>query len=524
MRQITAALVSSGWLWLAATGAGAETYHILSGTLTDPETGRTQTLVGSFEARFAELDPTSTLPAPLLVDDFEFRSGDRSFAQRQPIGYQGLTPSLFLEPANYIQVDGDRVGPVHLRSGGEWIAADAEEVTYRFLDFRSDGVYERRAVGHLGDGPLPRRLHLEGTLHEVDQSFRMFDAECGSPLPQPVPLPEPPPPGGGVTIRIGGGDRTLITWNEFDISPDEQVAFVPPDGTARQLSRVTSGGAAGIEGQLRAGGSLYLVAPTPIAMGPVASSVAPTLEELGITAPAGADVTFSESGVLTVTSDGDLFVEGGLIDIPGLTSFILVASGDVVVTGTLVLPPDVTLRIEAGGSIEIEDGGIVPDPGGGVVIGPGPPNVPICRGLRAIFPAAEREVGRFSLVATAARPVDIDVNPWSRRDRVRPGRRRPLPVALLGSEDLDVRDVDARSLRFGPGEAAPLAYFGRGRRLRVDVNRDRHADLVARFSVREAEIAFGDHFVCLVAEIADGSVIEGCDEIDTIPRWRNASR
>jgi hypothetical protein len=235
-------------------------------------------------------------------------------------------------------------------------------------------------------------------------------------------------------------------------------------------------------------------------------------------------VTFSESGVLTVTSDGDLFVEGGLIDIPGLTSFILVASGDVVVTGTLVLPPDVTLRIEAGGSIEIEDGGIVPDPGGGVVIGPGPPNVPICRGLRAIFPAAEREVGRFSLVATAARPVDIDVNPWSRRDRVRPGRRRPLPVALLGSEDLDVRDVDARSLRFGPGEAAPLAYFGRGRRLRVDVNRDRHADLVARFSVREAEIAFGDHFVCLVAEIADGSVIEGCDEIDTIPRWRNASR
>jgi hypothetical protein len=52
----------------------------------------------------------------------------------------------------------------------------------------------------------------------------------------------------------------------------------------------------------------------------------------------------------------------------------------------------------------------------------------------------------------------------------------------------------------------------------VDVNRDGHADLVARFSVREAEIAFGDRVVCLVAETADGGVIEGCDEIDTIPR------
>jgi filamentous hemagglutinin family protein len=510
VRQITAALVSSGWLWLAATGAGAETYHILSGTLTDPETGRTQTLVGSFEARFAELDPTSTLPAPLLVDDFEFRAGDRSFARRQPIGYQGLTPSLFLEAANQIQVDGDRVGLVHLRSGGEWIAAGAEEVTYRFLDFRSDGVYARGAVGHLGDGPLPRRLHLEGTLREVDQSFRMFDAECGPPplQPVPLPLPAPPPPEGDVTIRVGGGDGAIITWDEFDISPDDRAAFVPPGGATPPLSRVTGGDASSIEGQLRADGSVYLVAPPPLALGPVASGAAPTLEELGITAPAGAGVTFTDAGVLTVIGDGDLLVEGGLIDIPGLTSLVLVASGDVVIAGALVLPPDVTLRIEAGGSIEIEDGSIVPDPG----------IVPICRGLRAIFPAAEREVGRFSLVATAARPADIDVDPWSSHDRVRPGRRQPLPVALLGSEDLDVRDVDARSLRLGPGEAAPWALFGRRHGLRVDVNRDHHADLVARFSVREAEIAFGDRVVCLVAETADGSVIEGCDEIDTIPR------
>jgi filamentous hemagglutinin family protein len=542
MRGRSAAIVLAGWIWLAASGAGAETFHILSGTLSDDPTGRTQELAGAFQASFAgpDPDPVNDPPATLIVDDFELRAGDRRFAPRTPIEYQGLTPAAFLELANQIQIDGERVGLVQLRSGGEPIADDGEAVTYRFLDFRGRGASPGSAVGRLGDGPLPRRLHLEGTLHEVDQSFRLLVGECGLRPPPPVipPGPMPPPGGGGIqigagggittpdgggTIQIGGGDGAIVAWDEFDLSGDEQAVFVPPDGSSQPLRRVLGGDPAGIEGQLQAGGSVYLAAPAPLALGPVIRGAAPTLEELGITAPAGADVTLDEAGVLTVRTDGDLLVEGRPIDLAGLTRLVLLASGNIVIRGTLELPAGVALRIEAGGTVEIEDGSILPGPGD-VVIGPDPPIGTICRGLQPIFPPVERAVGRFSLVATAARPVEIDVEPRSRRDRVSPGRRQPLPVALLGSENLDVRDVDVHSLRFGPGEAGPRAHFGSGRGRGVDVNRDRRTDLMALFSVREAEIAYGDRIVCLFGETRDGTVIEGCDEIDTMPRWPRAAR
>lgn len=439
MRRIFAALGATGWLCLVATGAGAETYHILSGKLTDSETGRTRELTGAFEVRPGEPNPESPLPAPLLVEDFEFRAGGRRFAPRGPVEYLGLTPSPFIEVANQIQVDGDRVGLVYLRSGGEPVAADRAGVTYRFLDFRSDDAYAQRAVGRLGDGALPRRLQLEGTVHEVDQRFVVSVEDCDPPPPEPLPPgggiiigSDPTSPGGGVTIRVEFGDRTS---DELEFFPDRGASIARIGGAPQRLSQVGTG-----------------IAATP------------------------ADLTITAVGA------------------------------------------DVTPRVEDGGSV------VSHSLGSDISWSNRRFYSSFCPGLQTIVPAAEREVGTFSLVATAAQPVDIDVEPRSLDGRVLPGRRRPLPVVLFGSEDLDLRDVDALSLRLGPGGAAPLAYFGRIRGIRADVDRDRHADLVARFSVREAEIAFGDRFVCVVAETTGGSVIEGCDDIDTMPRSRSRSR
>ena len=238
-------------------------------------------------------------------------------------------------------------------------------------------------------------------------------------------------------------------------------------------------------------------------------SAAPTLEQLGITAPAGADVTLDANGALTVTTAGDLFVAGGGLDLPGLTSITLVAGGNISFDGAVELPPDVTLSLDTGSGLpdRIGDG-----PPGNLV---GPLALFPCERLTPL-PAEEPEVGTFSIVATAAQPVEIDVQPWRRDNRVRPGRG-VLPVALLGSPDLDVRDVLPASLRLGGGEAAPI-----GRAFRFRSNRDRHADLLAFFRVRDAEIAFGDAMVCLTGETADGTVVEGCDAIDTAPRRRRA--
>ncbi len=129
----------------------------------------------------------------------------------------------------------------------------------------------------------------------------------------------------------------------------------------------------------------------------------------------------------------------------------------------------------------------------------------------------EREIGPFSLIASTATPVEIDVKPWRARNRVRPASRARLAVALLGSDALDVRDVDPRSLRLGFGEAPAPVRRGLLRLVRLDVNRDGRADLLTRFDAREAGIAYGDSWLCLAAETRSGEPLEGCDAIETLP-------
>jgi hypothetical protein len=241
----------------------------------------------------------------------------------------------------------------------------------------------------------------------------------------------------------------------------------------------------------------------------------PSLAELGISAPAGAELTFDDAGALTVSSDGDLYVEGRSIEIAGLTSLTLATSGAIVVSGSLVLPPGAVLILEAGGEIAID--GDIGDPGDG----DDPPLVidPLCSRLSPVYPPVERELGRFFLVASAAQQIAVDVRPRSRRNLVRLGRDRWIPVAILGSAEIDVREVDELSLRLGPGGASPMGLPGRLRIRPLDVNRDGYMDLVVLFDLRNAGIAFGDARLCLVAETRDGDVLEGCDAIDTRPWW-----
>ena len=82
-------------------------------------------------------------------------------------------------------------------------------------------------------------------------------------------------------------------------------------------------------------------------------------------------------------------------------------------------------------------------------------------------------------------------------------------------DQLAALTASIRALRAPPPLIAVDHEGGRVQRLRV--NRDRHPDLLAYFGVREAEVAFGDRELCLVAETHDGELLEGCDRIDARP-------
>lgn len=508
------AALAAAFLVLAAD-AGAESYHVVGGRLHDAETGTSEPFSGELEISLFEIEGFAP---SLLIDDFELWAGGESFRPADLILYQGRG-ALLVQIANQIHFDGDDVTFSFMRSLGDLIEVDEAAVTYRFIDFRSSGPVAGRLTGHLGDSLLPRRISLVGSVHEVDQLLFLPQGNC------PI-IPPPPPNGGGGVILTDGGagggvfeiapiepiapingfevsvdgegsGRTL----SFDIQPDEQASFQQPAAGAA-LARVTGGDASSIGGTLESGGTVALLAPSGIVF-------TPTLEDLGITAPSGAELSFDAAGALTVATDGDLFVVGGVVDVPGLTSLTLIALGRVVVEGTLELPPDVSLRIEAG---EIVIGGGVVTPGD-VVLNPLPPlvGVPFCDDLRPVFPPEARQVGSFTLEMSAARQVEIEIGPGRRMGHWRHGI---IAVWILGSADFDVRDVDERSLRLGPGEAEPKRSRGRARTHRADVDGDGEMDLVVRFDVEEAGIAPGDAPVCLFGQTRDGAWIEGCDRFE----------
>lgn len=507
-------------LLLAAAGVRAERWEVVEGRLTDAATGASRPLTGSLEGSLFEPDPPDGPdPTVLMLDDFVLSAGALALTPAVPIEHAGLQPAAWVRIAEALHVQGDAVSFFNLLSGGELVAADARMVTFRFHELRGQG----RALGRLGDGVLPRRLELTGTLYEVDQSFELPRSMCQQP---------PPSPGGGAVISSGDA---IIEFQRFDLQPQELVEFRPPTNSGAVLNRVMGGRASQIDGQLISGGAVYLANPAGVVLhsqlSPITSPIvvaistpapaAPTLEELGMRAPDGAEVSFDAAGVLGVYTAGDLFVEGSFPEIPGLTRVRLVAEGAIVVaaSGSLRVPAGVSLELDAG-RIEISGpiGGGDPTPAPGEPF-PGdlyPMPLPrFCTGLRPIHPAAKRAIGSFSLVASAARQVAVDVAPGDPRNRVSPGSRQVLAVALLGSSELDVRDVDPGSLRLGAGEAEPLALRRQPLALRLRANRDGYLDLVAIFSVREAEVAFGDDSLCLVAETRAGELLEGCDAIET---------
>ncbi len=100
-----------------------------------------------------------------------------------------------------------------------------------------------------------------------------------------------------------------------------------------------------------------------------------------------------------------------------------------------------------------------------------------------------------STVAISVRPVPrLDVKPGAFPNVINPDARGILPVALLGSFNVDVKDVDT-DFPLHLGGASPM------RQLIQDVNGDGYPDLVLHYRLEETGIKPGDTSISLLGKM-----------------------
>ena len=231
------------------------------------------------------------------------------------------------------------------------------------------------------------------------------DLEISIPsLPRPLPLapglslPARPRP---LPVRPGGAVLT-IGPPPGDLETSAPILSRPALGTRRPLGLVSW--------------SQFPVSPDFID-GPIGildfldRSTMPSLAQLQMEAPQGADMSFDASGVLTVSTDGDLYWSGALDDVPGLTRLEIYAA-NIYVTGEILLPPDTTFSLNAIDQLVI---GSPP----GDIDPPSPPPDGLEEGcLLARSQSAPREIGSFKLKAVRDRGAEIEAD----RSETRRGR------------------------------------------------------------------------------------------------------
>jgi hypothetical protein len=109
--------------------------------------------------------------------------------------------------------------------------------------------------------------------------------------------------------------------------------------------------------------------------------------------------------------------------------------------------------------------------------------------------------------------VSIDIKPGKDPNVINIRSNGLVPVALLGSAEFDVSQMDTSTVAFGRMHEAGTAAV---KFSSEDVNKDGFRDLVFGFKTREIGLQPGDTEACLHVSLVDGTFFCGHDAVIVI--------
>jgi len=124
-----------------------------------------------------------------------------------------------------------------------------------------------------------------------------------------------------------------------------------------------------------------------------------------------------------------------------------------------------------------------------------------------------QEADYITYLETLSIDLEIDIKPGSFPNSINIKSKGIVPVAILGSANFDVTDVDVTSLVFGPSGAAPAHDLTNPALHLEDVNLDGFTDLVSHYVQKETGLASGDTEACLMGETLGGTPLNACDSV-----------
>jgi hypothetical protein len=144
--------------------------------------------------------------------------------------------------------------------------------------------------------------------------------------------------------------------------------------------------------------------------------------------------------------------------------------------------------------------------------------------IRVSSPGLEQVGGHFAIIAQVSNlsgghgptAMTIDIKPGDSKNIVPASSERVIPVAIFGSTDLNVTDINPRTIRLNGVDVMLVGKSDKSLCRQTDINADSYEDLVCDVRTTGFKVGEGEFKIILKAATYNGESLTGEDRIKIV--------